>query len=1395
MKKLLSIISILALSVLLTPAVAFATPVSWDKTGSVLSPLQSSWSDQVKVPYITATSTTASSTLLNTQVSQLQIGTLSGILRAISGFVTTTLVNLASDVTGTLPVANGGTGTSTAPTTGQVLVAQANGTYAPQATSTLGISSGSGGSGTVSTSSPVTVGYFPVWTSISGALAGISSIFQTGSSVGIGTTTPTHSLDVVSTSTTIAGTFEGNGGRAVAIGASSGSGAFIQGYTNNGVTSATDLKLEPGGGNLLVTGNIGIGDNSPTYPLSISISNSGSGVEKLMNTSASGYDSLDFFNSSGSQVGGFGYGNTGTGVYPNQVYFYSSGKDLVFGNSGGANDMVVSGSTGYLGLNATSPAARLDVRPTAVNAAVTPAAYFANPGSGTLTGASVLAGYNETAAATAGFSGYYNGAGMSLGLIAQGSELATLTQLGHFGIGTTSPYDALSVVGNEVVTGSVQWPSLATPAGSFLAVNPAGQVIATTTPSGGSGTVTSVALSVPTGLTVSGSPITTSGTLALSLTSGYNIPLTASTTNWNTAYNEAVSSWTTPLQYSAGTASILQAGTSQNGYLSSTDWNTFNNKGSGTVTSVGLSDTNGTLTIGSSPVTTSGTITATLNLAHANTWTGLQQFNNSTSTLLSATTEWLPPLATSAGAFLAVDQNGKIISTTTPSGGGGSGTVGSGLTGQFPYYAANGTTLTATSTLFLASSGNIGVGTTSPSKLLTVEGNQSGSIARFQRDTSTIAGGIYGVTDVVLNELGGTSDQTGPGETFGIMNSGGAENPLGGIAAVRSGADNTGTLEMWDYNAGVQDQSLVLAPNGVVAIGSTSPSSAANACGAYGFCVTNPLEAQEKWISGSTTASYVRGYFAARSNTSPYRVEMGTETNTPLWFYLNSTLSAGFTATGGLDIGYDYIGPDFADPGTGSEIIENRLGVGTTSPFTTLSVGGNAYIGGNLTATGTATLPALATSAGSFLAVNGVGQIIATTSPSGAVSSVSNSDSSLTISPTTGAVVASLNVAHTNSFTAVQNFNSSGPAVNISQYGWLSQNGALLAYASSTNGDTVFGLGAGGDATTTGNTNRENVAIGPEALGANANGTQNVAIGAGASTGKGALGSNTSGGNNVGIGSGSSFGSGTLSGNTTGGDNTAVGSGALTTETINYGNSAFGYSTLQALNSATTITADTAIGYFAGSHISTGLDNIIIGAATTSANSNVTTGSQNIIIGDNISAPSATANGQLNIQNIIFGTGNQGIGTTLSTGNIGIGSSSPFSTLSVDVASSTAGTPTTAAVGFAMRMLIGGTQYLVQSFDLWGHYMTSGPTPTVSGGTSSVSGNDNNGTITVTGTALTSVTLTFAHPWATAPDCTESDNSTALTADITSISTTQMVIGFSVGVNSGSVWYQCRGHK
>lgn len=53
---------------------------------------------------------------------------------------------------------------------------------------------------------------------------------------------------------------------------------------------------------------------------------------------------------------------------------------------------------------------------------------------------------------------------------------------------------------------------------------------------GGSGTVTSVGFSVPTGFTISGSPITSSGTLGLAFDTGYALPTSAKQTQWDTAY-------------------------------------------------------------------------------------------------------------------------------------------------------------------------------------------------------------------------------------------------------------------------------------------------------------------------------------------------------------------------------------------------------------------------------------------------------------------------------------------------------------------------------------------------------------------------------------------------------------------------------------------------------------------------------------------------------------------------------------------------------------------------------------------------------------------------------------------------------------------------------------------
>lgn len=74
-----------------------------------------------------------------------------------------------------------------------------------------------------------------------------------------------------------------------------------------------------------------------------------------------------------------------------------------------------------------------------------------------------------------------------------------------------------------------------------------------------------------------------------------------------------------------GTLSIAKSDTSTDGYLSSTDWNTFNNKGSGTVTSIATASG-----ISGGTITSTGTIS--LNLANQNAWTAEQDVIKSITT-------------------------------------------------------------------------------------------------------------------------------------------------------------------------------------------------------------------------------------------------------------------------------------------------------------------------------------------------------------------------------------------------------------------------------------------------------------------------------------------------------------------------------------------------------------------------------------------------------------------------------------------------------------------------------------------------------------------------------------------------------------------------------------------
>ncbi|MEK7509244.1 MAG: hypothetical protein AAB605_00850, partial [Patescibacteria group bacterium] len=111
-----------------------------------------------------------------------------------------------------------------------------------------------------------------------------------------------------------------------------------------------------------------------------------------------------------------------------------------------------------------------------------------------------------------------------------------------------------------------------------------------------------------------------------------------------------------------------------------------------------------------------------------NSSSGAATFGSPSTTTFSGglTSTYLNITGTAATSTFArgIDLSGGCFSISgTCLSSGGSGTVGSGTTGQLPYYAANGTTLTATSSIFLATSGNVGLGTENPLEKLGIAGN------------------------------------------------------------------------------------------------------------------------------------------------------------------------------------------------------------------------------------------------------------------------------------------------------------------------------------------------------------------------------------------------------------------------------------------------------------------------------------------------------------------------------------------------------------------------------------------------------------------------------------------------------------------------------------------------
>ncbi|MES2436812.1 MAG: hypothetical protein V4519_02275 [Patescibacteria group bacterium] len=194
--------------------------------------------------------------------------------------------------------------------------------------------------------------------------------------------------------------------------------------------------------------------------------------------------------------------------------------------------------------------------------------------------------------------------------------------------------------------------------------------------------------------------------------------------------------------------------------------------------------------------------------------------------------------ATATSTMAGINLTGGCfsISGTCLSAGGGSGTVGAGTTGYVPFYAAGGTTLTATSSLFIAANGNIGINTVSPTAdRLHIGADSSWTGLRVDAGTAGTSGAYIDFYDHLGSKAGGFVYDELDGDSLKFKTYFGSND----IKFITNNSDERMTIS---------------GANGYVGIGTTSPYAALSVAGASGV-VANIFNA----TSTTATSTFAGG--------------------------------------------------------------------------------------------------------------------------------------------------------------------------------------------------------------------------------------------------------------------------------------------------------------------------------------------------------------------------------------------------------------------------------------------------------------------------------------------------------------------------------------------------------
>lgn len=378
----------------------------------------------------------------------------------------------------------------------------------------------------------------------------------------------------------------------------------------------------------------------------------------------------------------------------------SSADWTTFNSKGSGSVTSITAGTGLLGGTITTSGTVTGTLATSSVPVIAGIPYFTNTGGTTGT---ALFGNVATTSVTCG-----TGTSCSSFTVIGASPITITASGGGSGLSTTTPIASSNVlVYSAVGAGAAYGIATTTHAfsGPFTVTGTIGTLIG-----GTNSTVTWSGLATTSNLT--------SGQLLYNTTGGNGVASVGTSTL--TASSPLTGSFTQV--GSGGSLGCQTASGSQTGCLSSTDWNTFNNKGSGTVTAVSVATANGFA--GSS----SGGATPALTLTTSQS--GLLEGNGTAITGVTGTIGQFPYYSgtnlLTATSTLYLDTTSNLgIGSTTPG-----GKLSVFLGGDYlsrpnstAFLVGSSTAGTATSTLFdVLSTGNVGVGTSTPGSLLSIGG-------------------------------------------------------------------------------------------------------------------------------------------------------------------------------------------------------------------------------------------------------------------------------------------------------------------------------------------------------------------------------------------------------------------------------------------------------------------------------------------------------------------------------------------------------------------------------------------------------------------------------------------------------------------------------------------------